>query len=385
MLLKSRFVKKFFTLPISIFCLLLLHSCSRIYLGSNNQEIFDEFIQPDQLGDTVQLWEDGARTDDSKNQFEWWYFDAELDDGSLVVAYFYKVHFLKDQYFIGFNYTSPEKEDFFRLKYFKKNEVSFQSDSCSVSMNQNSFSGNLESYNITIDPNDFDGFGFDLKLQSLVSPYRPQDGVIRAGSDYFAWLAAVPNGNVNGTIIVDGQERKIKGSGYHDHNWGNTPLQKLFKSWTWFRGKAGPYTVILAELNATESRGGFDIPILFVADENKVLVDKFGNRELLTMKNDLIKDYYPSKNEPQFSNFLMSSNNNVSVNISGNEIIDNIEIFKRLSLPAPLSIIKPAVNLAFKSSGIDPFYTRFASTFILKIDENTEIEGTGVMEIMDLQ
>ena len=385
MLLKSRFVKKFFTLPISIFCLLLLHSCSRIYLGSNNQEIFDEFIQPDQLGDTVQLWEDGARTDDSKNQFEWWYFDAELDDGSLVVAYFYKVHFLKDQYFIGFNYTSPEKEDFFRLKYFKKNEVSFQSDSCSVSMNQNSFSGNLESYNITIDPNDFDGFGFDLKLQSLVSPYRPQDGVIRAGSDYFAWLAAVPNGNVNGTIIVDGQERKIKGSGYHDHNWGNTPLQKLFKSWTWFRGKAGPYTVILAELNATETRGGFDIPILFVADENKVLVDKFGNRELLTMKNDLIKDYYPSKNEPQFSNFLMSSNNNVSVNISGNEIIDNIEIFKRLSLPAPLSIIKPAVNLAFKSSGIDPFYTRFASTFILKIDENTEIEGTGVMEIMDLQ
>ena len=385
MLLKSRFVKKFFTLPISIFCLLFLHSCSRIYLGSNNQEIFDEFIQPDQLGDTVQLWEDGARTDDSKNQFEWWYFDAELDDGSLVVAYFYKVHFLKDQYFIGFNYTSPEKEDFFRLKYFKKNEVSFQSDSCSVSMNQNSFSGNLESYNITIDPNDFDGFGFDLNLQSLVSPYRPQDGVIRAGSDYFAWLAAVPNGNVNGAIIVDGQEKKIKGSGYHDHNWGNTPLQKLFKSWTWFRGKAGPYTVILAELNATESRGGFDIPILFVADENKVLVDKFGNRELLTMKNDLIKDYYPSKNEPQFSNFLISSNNNVTVNISGNEIIDNIEIFKRLSLPAPLNIIKPAVNLAFKSSGIDPFYTRFASTFILKIDENIEIEGTGVMEIMDLQ
>ena len=385
MLLKSRFVKKFFTLPISIICLLLLHSCSRIYLGSDSQEIFDEFIQPDQLGDTVQLWEDGARTDDSKNQFEWWYFDAELDDGSLVVAYFYKVHFLKDQYFIGFNYTSPEKEDFFRLKYFKKNEVSFQSDSCSVTMNQNSFSGNLESYNITIDPNDFDGFGFDLNLQSLVSPYRPQDGVIRAGSDYFAWLAAVPNGNVNGTIIVDGQEKKIKGSGYHDHNWGNTPLQKLFKSWTWFRGKAGPYAVILAELNATKSRGGFDIPILFVADENKVLVDKFGNRELLTMKNDLIKDYYPSKNEPQFSNFLISSNNNVTVNISGNEIIDNIEIFKRLSLPAPLNIIKPAVNLAFKSSGIDPFYTRFASTFTLKIDENTEIEGTGVMEIMDLQ
>ena len=385
MFFKNLFTKKFFSASIFLLLSLNLQSCSRLYLGSDNQEIFNEFTQPDQLGDAVQLWEDGARTDDANNQFEWWYFDAELDDGSMVVAYFYKVHFLKDQFFIGFNYTSPEKEDFFKLKYFKKNEVSFQSDSCAVLMNKNSFSGNLNDYNIVLNSDDFEGFGFNLNLKSLVNPYRPQDGIIKAGSDYFAWLAAVPNGNVDGTITVRGEEKKIKGSGYHDHNWGNTPLQKLFKSWTWFRGKAGPYTVILAELNAVESRGGFDIPILFVADENKVLVDKFGNRELLTMKNNLIEDYYPSKNEPQFSNFLISTHDNVSVKISGNRVIDNIEIFKRMSPPVPLNLFKPVVNLAFKSSGIDPFYTRFASSFVLKIDKNTEIDGTGVMEIMDLQ
>ena len=385
MIFRNRYIKNFVFMPIALSMNLILQSCTRLYLGSDNQEIFNESIQPDELGDIVQSWEDGARTDDSKNQFEWWYFDAELDDGSLVVAYFYKVHFLKDQYFIGFNYTSPQKEDFFRLKYFKSSEVSFQSDSCLVMMNKNLFAGNLNKYSIALDPDDFDGFGFNLNLQSLVGPYRPQDGIIQAGDDYFAWLAAVPNGDVDGTITINGKEKKIKGSGYHDHNWGNTPLQKLFKSWTWFRGKAGPYTVILAELNAVDSRGGFDIPILFVADENQVLVDKFGNKELLTMKNNLIEDYYPSKNEPQFSNFLMSSHDNISVKISGNQIIDNIEIFKRLSLPAPLNLFKPAVNFAFRSSGIDPFYTRFASSFVLKIDENIEIDGTGVMEIMDLQ
>ena len=385
MIFRNRYINNFVFMPIALSMNLILQSCTRLYLGSDNQEIFNESIQPDELGDIVQLWEDGARTDDSKNQFEWWYFDAELDDGSLVVAYFYKVHFLKDQFFIGFNYTSPQKEDFFRLKYFKSNEVSFQSDSCLVMMNKNLFAGNLNKYRIALDPDDFDGFGFNLNLQSLVGPYRPQDGIIKAGDDYFAWLAAVPNGDVDGTITINGKEKKIKGSGYHDHNWGNTPLQKLFKSWTWFRGKAGPYTVILAELNAVESRGGFDIPILFVADENQVLVDKFGNKELLTMKNNLIEDYYPSKNEPQFSNFLISSHDNVSVKISGNQIIDNIEIFKRLSLPAPLNLFKPAVNFAFRSSGIDPFYTRFASSFVLKIDEDIEIDGTGVMEIMDLQ
>lgn len=377
--------RKLFPVPLMLLALSVLQSCSKLYLGSSNQEIFNESRQPNQLGDVVQLWEDGARTDGLNSQFEWWYFDAELDDGSLIVAYFYKVHFLKDQYFIGFNYTSPEKEDFFKLKYFNKNEVSFQSDSCAVIMNQNSFTGNLETYNIKLNPNDFDNYGFNLNLNSLVGPYRPQDGIIEAGSDYFAWLAAVPNGSVDGTVTINGKEKKIRGSGYHDHNWGNTPLQKLFKSWTWFRGKAGPYTVILAELNAVENRGGFDIPILFVADENSVLVDKFGNKELLTMKNNLIEDYYPLRNEPQFSNFFISTHDNISVKISGNEIIDNIELFKRLSLPIPLNIFKPAMNLAFKSSGIDPFYTRFASTFVLKMGQNNEIDGTGVMEIMDLQ
>ena len=83
-------------------------SCSRIYLGSYDQVIFDEINQPNSLSDNIELWEDGLRTEGERNQYEWWYMDAKLDDGSVIVAYFYKVHFIKDRYFIGFNYTSPE-------------------------------------------------------------------------------------------------------------------------------------------------------------------------------------------------------------------------------------------------------------------------------------
>ena len=61
-------------------------------------------------------------------------------------------------------------------------------------MGENSFSGNLNKYKIRIDPIDFDGFGFDLVLTSNSSPYRPQDGIIKAGESYFDWLAAVPSG-----------------------------------------------------------------------------------------------------------------------------------------------------------------------------------------------
>ena len=67
---KNPFSKNLVFVPIALSFTLILQSCTRLYLGSDNQETFNESIQPDQLGDIVQLWEDGARTDDSNNQFE---------------------------------------------------------------------------------------------------------------------------------------------------------------------------------------------------------------------------------------------------------------------------------------------------------------------------
>jgi hypothetical protein len=46
----------------------------------------------DRLGLTngvIQDWEDGLRTAATDGTFEWWYFDAHLDDGSTVTAEFH--------------------------------------------------------------------------------------------------------------------------------------------------------------------------------------------------------------------------------------------------------------------------------------------------------
>ena len=50
---------------------------------------------------------------------------------------------------------------------------------------------------------------------------RPQDGIIQAGNDYFAWLATVPS-SVKAKIKQNGTKTLLEGDGYHDHNWGNT-------------------------------------------------------------------------------------------------------------------------------------------------------------------
>ena len=38
--------------------------------------------------DHIELWEDGMRTDGGKGTYEWWYFDAYLNDGSKLAITF---------------------------------------------------------------------------------------------------------------------------------------------------------------------------------------------------------------------------------------------------------------------------------------------------------
>jgi len=369
--------KKYTSLVSLLLIILITTSCSRLYFGPNNPAKFST-SQPNELGPIVSVWEDGMRTTGQRNEFEWWYFDGKLEDGSILVAYFWKVHFIADQYFIGFNYRDPQGNDFFKMKYFKKKNVKFSPDSCDVVFGENHFKGNLESYSIKINPDDFDGIGFDLKLVSKLKPYRPQDGIIKAGDDYFAWLAAVPNGSIDGDLVVNGQKTSITGSGYHDHNWGNTPLQHLFDNWVWFRGEIEDKTIVAAVLYMTDKRGGYDVPILYVADSDSVHINRFGESGLYSKKSARIQGLYNKKNEPLFNALDMITENGYKVNIKGKSVLDNSALFKRMGMPLPL-------RLAMNAAKIDPFYTRFDSDMTLKIKDEEPLKGFGVFEIMDLK
>ena len=73
-------------------------SCMRLYTGSYSQTDFT-LNQPNTLGPVVEKWEDGLRTNGNNGELEWWYFDVKLEDGSLFVCYFWKMHPIKDIYF----------------------------------------------------------------------------------------------------------------------------------------------------------------------------------------------------------------------------------------------------------------------------------------------
>jgi len=356
--------------------ILILNSCAP-YLGSKNSPNFNPNLQSDILGDEVLPFEDGMRSNNNNNEYEWWYFDTNLSDGSVVVAYFWKIKNIKDFYYIGVNYNKPDGTEYKKIKFFKSKDVSFSTDSCDVQYGDNKFIGNLKNYSIKINPDDFDGFGFDIKLSSTIPPYRPQDGIISAGDDFFAWLAAVPNGKVSGSLSYQGKNQEIEGHGYHDHNWGNVPLQRLFDDWLWFRGSAGGYTVIGYELNTSSNRGGYSIPGIFIGDSTGIIYENYGQNGIFTAKENLITNLYKKNNESLFSKLKILTKDDYNIEIEGTDVIENLHLFDVVKIP----FLKKVMNIR----NIDPYYTRYKSKVYLKLPNDSIITGDGVLEIMDLK
>ena len=90
-----------------------------------------------------------------------------------------------------------------------------------------------------------------------------------------------------------------------------------------------------------------------------------------------IRDRYNKDNEPYFSTFDLITRHGRYVKISGQEVIDNTNLFKRAGLPWP-------IRWAMSQAKIDPYYTRFNSNLSYELDGNTE-DGYGVLEVMDLK
>src|SRR5271157_4287969 len=180
------------------------------------------------LGQKIAIWEDGRRTPSSSDYFEWWYFDGLLDDGTVVVVWFGDNWLYGSQKrAVAFELTPPGKPTRRVMRTFDA-PGSFAKDRAAIQIGPHRFEGDLDTYSIHVDAAETGGLGCDLTLRRRVASYRPATGHIEAGKQFFAWLVAVPEGAVTGTLTADGATRPVTGSGYHDHNWGNVSPAKLF-------------------------------------------------------------------------------------------------------------------------------------------------------------
>jgi predicted secreted hydrolase len=227
--------------------------------------------------DVVAPWEDGARTDNRRGTYEWWYFDAHLDDGSSLVVVFMNKDLAAPNDpltpTIRIDLDLADGRSYQKLVTYAPESWQASTDGADVRIGENRFSGDLHRYRIHATVEEI---VIDVTLVGQVPAWRPETGYLLYGTareKEFAWLPSVPQGAVTATYRIGEEVHETIGVGYHDHNWGNVSLTGIVHDWYWARGQAGPYSVIASLVTAHKRYDYTELPIFMLARDGEIVAD----------------------------------------------------------------------------------------------------------------
>ncbi len=323
--------------------------------------------------DKPEVWEDGQRLDEKDykhGQYEWWYFDGHLDDGSIIVSAFIIQIDEKNNVVPQITFNFADKEN--RIEktiFFNVGDYSGVKDRCDTKIKNNYFRGKgLDEYEIFLDPAQNEGWGFDLKIRREVPSFRPGTGYWDAGGDFFAWLCSVPSGLMEGTITKAGKEVKVKGNGYHDHNWGNVPMSKILSDWYWGRADINGITLVSANVRFKEEAGGRETPLVYITKGEDIILNAI-NEELSFLSGHKI--HHPETGKAYNSDAMYiyeNGDDRVYIRLNGGDAI------------------VAYTSVEWENPGWETKYLRFgaAVTIDMKMKGATSVsKGLATLEIMD--
>jgi predicted secreted hydrolase len=328
----------------------------------------DEFLRREGLTERPAPWEDGLRADTGPGNFEWWYFDAHLDDGSTLVISFYTKPLLQRNDpltpTILITLTYPDGRKLSAFPVFPAEQFSASKESCDVHVGPNWVRGDLHRYELHAEGA---GLTADLTFTGLVPPWRPAAGKNYYDEElthYFGWLPSIPFGMVDGNLTYEGVSHAVRGTGYHDHNWGNVALNDVLSHWVWGRAHLGGYTLIFAQMVATKAYGGQLIPVFMLAKGERILI---GDSRPLTLQTAGLQKHPGGKKIPQQLDFDWGTEaGHVHLALRQPRIIE----------AASLLITLPFWKRLLARLLVNPYYFRFDANLDLTI----ELEGSRSVE-----
>ncbi len=111
---------------------------------------------------------------------------------------------------------------------------------------------------------------FSAFMKSTLPMWRPDTGhsyFDDKKENFMAWFVAQPSSNITANLTVDGVTKELKGTGYHDHNWGNISMDKIINHWYWGRAKVGEYNIIASDIISKEETGFTQISQFMLAKD----------------------------------------------------------------------------------------------------------------------
>lgn len=219
--------------------------------------------------------------------YEWWYMDASFDNGYSFVTSWQIIHAkvkgtLTPIRLIQFAIYDPQGKKTSRLPFFTEENSNASKTSCDVVYGNNHIKGTYPKYEVEFMEKDA---GCKLTFENLTQGFRnPPDGVTYFSKDperYMGWAIAQPKAKVTGVLILDGKEIPVSGTGYHDHNWGNTMLIDIYNFWHWGRIMTGDYTFVYSVGESSKITGSKPVSALV----------SFKGHDLVDLTDKLYGDY----------------------------------------------------------------------------------------------
>ena len=214
---------------------------------SNEDNIFDDFLfEPVD----VKLEDDAFHGSKGLHSYEWWYFDASLDNGFSVQISIRVLNVLNRALFMtGINvYKDGDIVSNSHQRYLKDQIFASTTEPLIRINGKEIMRGyidentgdwiyllNLETKDISVD------FTFVGKTKGWKG--------LTPGIGW--WAVVLPRAEVTGILTMNGIEMDASGTGYHDHNWEVTASTGVNFGWYWGKIGSSTYTITWADIKIT--------------------------------------------------------------------------------------------------------------------------------------
>jgi len=236
----------------------------------SNREVRSDFYDFTFSPRNITLEDDAFHGADALHFIEWWYFDTCLDDGyNIQVSINVYDVFSLGLVVININvYKNGDikatgKEIYSLNNFNASKEVPLiKLDGTKIMEGYiDEKTGNFI-YNLSLDINKI---YLDLRFTSLTEGWK-------GNTSFGEWAVIMPKAGVDGIIKIGGNDRyhKVKGFGYHDHNWNVTIFAGINFGWIWGKVNSDNYTAIWCDILTTWY---INDPLIVVNKENEGYVN----------------------------------------------------------------------------------------------------------------
>lgn len=336
------------------------------------------------LTNEVQPWEDGLRTTGVKGEYEWWYFDGKLSDGSSLVIVFYTAPFTAMEAgfhpSLSFTLTRADGSRLVDSYDCTDDDFSFATDHCRAQVGACLFEGDLHTYHIHYEHGDVLS---DVELVGNIGSWRPTTGhMVFGGDKYFAWLPSVPEGGVKASVTSNGRTEEYEGTGYHDHNWGNTGMFWLMHHWYWGRAKIGDYQTITSYITGSKKYGYEHFMIFMLARNGEVVADD-GRCATFTQTDERFNEKTGKHYHENIAYDYDDGSSHYRVNYHVEDIAEEFYLLDDMELSEAK---RNGMQQVMRLAGLDPTYLRLTGTATLERFEGDEVvekvEAPALWEMM---